>query len=169
MLPSRPLPLETNSARSDHPLQMRAGKALLNYSRAGSDTRKYAAAAWHNRGLRSQIQAGLPETMPGRNLNQPSLRSVPSLILIMSLSWIFSRSVFARGRRNAQSAKVALIRSASFLAPSVGSNSFATSASNCAQIELHAGNGDSVLVRDLGCRIRARCFRRLGAGRLTRS
>ena len=40
---------------------------------------------------------------------------------------------------------------------------------NCVQIELHAGNGDSVLIGDLGCRIRARWFCRLGAGRLTRS
>ena len=38
---------------------------------------------------------------------------------------------------------------------------------NCVEIELLAGNGDSVLVGGLGCRIRARCFRRRGAGRLT--
>ena len=34
------------------------------------------------------------------------------------------------------------------------------------QIELHIGNNGSVRVSDLGYHIRARCFRRLGAGRL---
>ena len=34
------------------------------------------------------------------------------------------------------------------------------------QIELHIGNNSSFRVSNLSCHIRARCFRRLGAGRL---
>ncbi len=61
---------------------------------------------------------------------QPSLRSDASLYFMISSSRTFNRSVFARGSRNAQSESSELIRSASLLTFSVGSKSFATSASN---------------------------------------